>query len=240
MQEKGIFLTKDAQRKVRFWSTDVLRLAHANMRICQFSVAQFGSSDMAAAEAVRTQPNVYEFILAVNMWLRQLHVHISFYKWFRQMTNSTSNASSRELTAAMERADDGDELSRLKLDLSVEDRLKHEILVHEKALVGAKLASDKLRLWLRNQNWFKKNRVTADQIKAALADLQKAGLLDVEMDPEAAASPPVSGAEAKSKAKSKAKGPKPVVYVKRSAREIVDNAEAEALRKRLLVPIKCF
>lgn len=141
VQEKGIFLTKDAQRKVRFWSTDVLRLAHANMRICQFSVAQFGSSDMAAAEAVRTQPNVYEFILAVNMWLRQLHVHISFYKWFRQMTNSTSNASSRELTAAMERADDGDELSRLKLDLSVEDRLKHEILVHEKALVGAKLSS---------------------------------------------------------------------------------------------------
>ena len=60
--------------------------------------------------------------------------------------------------------------------------------------------------------------------------------MDVEMDPEAAASPPVSGAEAKSKAK----GPKPVVYVKRSAREIVDNAEAEALRKRLLVPIKCF
>ena len=238
MEERGGQLTKDACRKVRFWSTDVLRLAHANMRICQFSVVEYGGKDVARTEAARTQPNVYEFTLAVNMWLRQLHVHFSFYKWFRHMSDQRPGGSTKDLTAAMERADDGEERSRLKANLSAEDRPRHEILVHEKAAVGAKIAGDQVRLWLRNQIWFKKQRVTADQIKTVLADLHKAGLMDSDSSPEADTQSPLANvAEAKRKTK---KGIKPVVYIKKSAREIGGNADAEAARTRLLVPIKYF
>ncbi|CAJ1444209.1 unnamed protein product [Effrenium voratum] len=214
------------------------RLAHANMRICQFSVVEHGGKDVARTEAARTQPNVYEFILAVNMWLRQLHVHFSFYKWFRHMSDQRPGGSTKDLTAAMERADDGEERSRLKANLSAEDRPRHEILVHEKAAVGAKIAGDQVRLWLRNQIWFKKQRVTADQIKTVLADLHKAGLMDSDSSPEADTQSPLANvAEAKRKTK---KGIKPVVYIKKSTREIGGNADAEAARTRLLVPIKYF
>ncbi|CAJ1393084.1 unnamed protein product [Effrenium voratum] len=184
MEERGGQLTKDACRKVRFWSTD-------------FSVVEYGGKDVARTEAARTQPNVYEFILAVNMWLRQLHAHFSFYKWFRHMSDQRPGGSTKDLTAAMERADDGEERSRLKANLSAEDRLRHEILVHEKAAVGAKIAGDQ-------------------------ADTQ---------------SPLANVAEAKRKTK---KGIKVVVYIKKSAREIGGNADAEAARTRLLVPIKYF
>ena len=238
VQEQGSLLGKDSCRKVRFWSTDVLRLAHANMRLCQFSVVQYGSKDMAEAEASRTQPNVYECILAVNMWLRQLHVHVTFYKWFRKVTNETPGSSTRELTAAMENAADGDECGRKKLELSAEDRLRHEILVHEKAKVGSKIASEQVRLWLRNQKWFKVRRQNADHIKAALADLEQAGLLDKWSDPDT--EPEVQGAAPKSKSRKKAKAKEQLIYVKKSAREIEENPTADALRKRLLVPIKFF
>lgn len=63
LQDKGSLLSKDGQAKVQFWFTDVLRLAHVNLCICQFCAAQHGASQ----EAARTQPNVYEFILAPSI-----------------------------------------------------------------------------------------------------------------------------------------------------------------------------
>ena len=64
--------------KLRCWSTDLLRLAHANMRIGQLTAATWSRSNR---EAKRTEPNAYEFLLALHMWLRQFHIHASFYRW---------------------------------------------------------------------------------------------------------------------------------------------------------------
>ncbi len=234
-------LDKDAIPKVRFWASDVLRLAHANMRICQICVALYGSDQLAAAEASRCQPNVYEFILAVNMWLRQLHVHLTFYKWFRKMQD---NRSGKELGAAMERSTDDDEYSKFKESLPVGDRLKHEILVHKETTVGSKIASDQVRLWVRNMKFYKANRLSADSIKTALDELYQVGLLDLFEEEESTPadsqtpSPPVSGSDPKRRAR---KGKRPnAVYVKKSAKEIEKNKEANDARQRLVVPIKHF
>ena len=232
-------LEKDAIPKVKFWTTDVLRLAHANMRLCQITVALYSSGDFATAEASRCQPNVYEFILAVNMWLRQLHVHLTFYKWFRTIKQ---NQTGKDLGAAMEKSEDDNEYAKLKDGLKLEERLKHEILMHEHAKVGAQISSDKVRLWLRNQNWYKKQRVSAEMIKKAMDELHQAGLFDIFTEVESAAEPsqPIKGSEPKNKAAPKRKGIRPVIYIKKSAREIEENNEANATRQRLLVPIKVF
>jgi len=238
-------LDKDSCRKIRFWATDVLRLAHANMRICQFAMGVYGRFDsgMKQVEARRTQPNVYEFLLAVRLCLRQVHVHLTFYKWFKKTTGSYS--SERNMAVAMEKADDdAQDIFKLKASLSMEDRLKHEILVHSKAVVGEKIASDDVRLWLRNQVWYKKNRVQAEHIKKALSEMCDAGLLKLwtgaeTQEEEPLSSPTAQGSTPKAKAGPK-RGRKPSVYVKKAAAEIASVEAAEELRKRLYVPVKHF
>ena len=238
-------LDKDSCRKLRFWASDVLRIAHDNMRICQFAMGVYGRLDpgIKQVEARRTQPNVYEFLLAVRLWLRQVHVHLTFYKWFKKTTGSYS--SERNIAVAMEKADDdAQDISKLKASLSMEDGLKHEILVHPKAVVGEKIASDDVRLWLRNQAWYKKGRVQAEHIKKALNEMCDAGLLKLwtgaaTQEEEPLSSPTAQGSTPKAKAGPKP-GRKPAVYVKKAAAEFSSDEAAETLRKKLSVPVKHF
>jgi hypothetical protein len=69
--------------KLQCWSRDILRMAHANMRISQLTAA---TCVRCTREAKRTEPNAYEFLLALYMWLRQFHIHSSFYRWCTRLT----------------------------------------------------------------------------------------------------------------------------------------------------------
>ena len=59
--------------KIKFWDTEVLRFANSNMRMMQFLEAKTSIENTLEAHN-RTQISVYELMLALHAWKRQLQI----------------------------------------------------------------------------------------------------------------------------------------------------------------------
>lgn len=110
------------------------------------------------------------------MWLRQVHLHVTLYRWLRTVDLLATEAAApgRELDVidAMDRADG--ELSRKRpMDtLKGPDRLKNEIL----RVMPHKFSTSDVRHKVRNVHPFK-GVTKAQDILDACEDLRKIGLL---------------------------------------------------------------
>ena len=206
--------------KLLCWSTDILRLAHANMRICQFLAATWSRSTQ---HAKRTEPNATEFLLALHMWIRQFHIHSCFYRWSTKVRN-VKEGSEHRLAPVMEREDEEEDLSFSKSQLSASDRLKHEILVLQAFGPGMLLASDSTRDCLRNKRFFHVHKIKSSDILTAYKDMISSGLV---MNKDA-------------DGHSRKKGKKATIYCKVPFEQIQRQPSAKAELVRLGVDIKFF
>ena len=156
--------------KLRCWSTDILRLAHANMRISQYTADTYSRNIQVAK---RNEPNAYEFLLALHMWLRQFHIHTGFYRWCMKVQKK--EGPTRTLASVIVQPES--RLALKKSNLEKKDRLKHEILILKEFKPGQVLASDTTRDRLRNTLFYKNNGLSSKDIMTAFDELIDAGLI---------------------------------------------------------------
>eukprot|EP00972_Heterocapsa_arctica_P077129 11375043-Heterocapsa_arctica.AAC.1 len=126
---------------------------------------------LAPVTADVVDPNPFDYAMAIRMWLRQVHLHATLYKWLRTVDllaiDSAPPGRKGDLAGAMERADE--EMSRKKFlnSLKGPDRLKNEIL---RAMPISFLTSD-IRKKVRNVIPFKGLPNLAGDIQEACDDL---------------------------------------------------------------------
>ena len=101
--------------KLRFCSTDLLRLTHVNMRICQCTLHEYGKD--CGDELLRTEPNAYELLMATQMWLRQFHIHSAFYRWFKSIKRETRDGQRHLLGGLLAKAEEPESLNKQKNNL---------------------------------------------------------------------------------------------------------------------------
>lgn len=85
LQDKGSLLSKDGQAKVQFWSTDVLRLAHVNMRI--LSILRRAVRDLSSGRGRGSQDPAQRLRVHLGRQYvapRTSRAHHLLYAWFRQ------------------------------------------------------------------------------------------------------------------------------------------------------------
>ena len=68
------------REKLQFADTDIMRLANAQMRMCQYARSK---TPLPPEEGTpgRVQISIYELAHALHAWKRQIHLHIAHTRW---------------------------------------------------------------------------------------------------------------------------------------------------------------
>jgi hypothetical protein len=229
---EGRRMEEYAKAKLRFWSTDVLRLAHANMRVCQCALSEY--TNVCEEEVSRTAPNAYEFLMAVRMWMRQMHLHLTFYRWFGKLLGETRDGPGHQLGGMRQKEADPESEDQKKDALDITSKLKHELLRCPSFRPGVVLPLSSMRLLLRNKAIYTQNFLTRGHIDNCVKDLVSCGLLKTTT-----LSDDAEGRPAK-KGKRTRKIGKVHAYIKASLEEVEASDSAKKEKIRLCVADSCF
>ena len=110
--------------------TDILRHASVAQRCCQFLGSQVSDSACPGLPSLgRCDINIFELVYGIHGWLRQLHIHAAYYRWYDTF-RSACDGSDRAMKVLFESAKSPDSFAQRKMELSTVDRIAHELLVH--------------------------------------------------------------------------------------------------------------
>ena len=68
------------REKLQFADTDIMRLANAQMRMCQYTRSKTRLTQEGGPEG-RREINLWELTHAIHAWKRQVQLHIAHTKW---------------------------------------------------------------------------------------------------------------------------------------------------------------
>ena len=71
-------------RKLNFADTDLVRLAHVNQRFLELLISIRWPQERPSPKWI----GVSAYALAIRGWLRQVHIHSSFYRYIENITRS--------------------------------------------------------------------------------------------------------------------------------------------------------
>ena len=123
------------REKLQFADTDIMRLANAQMRMCQYARSK---TPLPPEEGTpgRVQISVYELAHALHAWKRQIHLHIAHTKWDAVNGPRPALATLRALPAT---------------PVSLDDMTCKRILVGIRFKSGAILGTNNARMWVRHK-----------------------------------------------------------------------------------------
>ena len=112
--------------KLGFKDTDILRHASVAQRCCQFLGTRVSNSAFIGLPSLsRGEINIFELMYGLHGWLRQLHIHAAYYRWYDAI-RSACDGSDRAMKLLFESAKSPDSLEHRKMELSTVDRVAHE------------------------------------------------------------------------------------------------------------------
>ena len=172
----GMSLSRWTHVKLGFKDTDILRHASVAQRCCQFLGTRVSNSAFIGLPSLsRGEINIFELMYGLHGWLRQLHIHAAYYRWYDAI-RSACDGSDRAMKLLFESAKSPDSLEHRKMELSTVDRIAHELLVHPE-MSGA-VTTKQIRAMLRYKAGIKDLSNLSNRIHEAVDMLIKECILE--------------------------------------------------------------
>ncbi len=211
-EEESVNLPEALLIKLGFADTDILRATNVQMRYVQMLESmRFPESKTHE----RTQANVYEMSLGIRAWLRQIHVHCAYYKYYLDKKSEAQVRGAREneqvLAQAMAAAGP---VRNPALYLQGMDKFMHTVIRHPKS--GQKFNTHNVNLMVKNFKQVRDSDSTASEfVEEVVRELLTAELIKECYDD------------------SKRRGRKTKAYRKATWEEVQDSAEGKTVCDRL-------
>ena len=222
--------------KLKFAHSDVLRATHKAMRSGQFA-GTFNKTVPLFKESIdarRRKANVDEFTAGLHRWRRIMKIHFGSYRSAAARKLEGSLSSKIAMAEAVSIT-----TTSFCNPLSAEEILRQTMLV--RAPGGCCFSSADAREWFRNRRSEFFRTDLGAKVRAALAELQSAGLIE-EMDVSGTVEVQSTARAAKRMSKGGMKrGGRPAqFYKKRSAAHVATQDSALAVLKKLRVTLSEF
>ena len=151
------------REKLQFADTDIMRLANAQMRMCQYARSK---TPLPPEEGTpgRVQISIYELAHALHAWKRQIHLHIAHTKWDAVNGPRPALATLRALPAT---------------PVSLDDMTCKLILADNRFLSGMAFGTHTARKWVRHKLAGKGETDVQSRVHAAIIRAADAGVLRI-------------------------------------------------------------
>ena len=160
--------------KLQYADTDILRLASVAQRMCQF-LNSYAKHCLGLPTATCEEMDLFAFAYAAQGWLRQVHTHHGFYKWYGQLRVS-SDGSNKAMLGLLESAEAPSGGSSKKSSLSIQALIAHELLSHPSC--SGKVSTKQARDMVKDKARLTKENDLAKKTKETLDMLSGKGVIE--------------------------------------------------------------